>query len=76
MNDFCESYNLSSIIRSSILWGYLTHFPSQAPKNKKNPPRKKFLLFQEVELLSPNIKKVQETDTPEEIHYISGRGKS
>ena len=33
------------------------------PPEKKNPPRKKYLIFQEMELLSSNIKKIQETET-------------
>ena len=31
---------------------------SPGPKNKKNPPRKKFLIFQEMELSSANIEKI------------------
>ena len=41
---------------SSILWSYLAHFYDQARKIKQNPPRKKFLIFQEMELSSSNIK--------------------
>ena len=40
-------------------------------KNKKKPPGKKFLIFQEVELLCSNIKKNQETETLEKTPYIS-----
>ena len=36
-------------------------------KIKKNPPGKKFLIFQEVELLCSNIKKNQETETLEKL---------
>ena len=40
-------------------------------KKKKSPPGKKFLIFQEVELLCSNIKKNQETETLEKTPYIS-----
>ena len=39
---------------SSILRSYLAHFLAQAQKIKKSTP-KKFLIFREVELSSPNI---------------------
>ena len=41
------------------------HFSAQAQKNKKNPPRKKFLIFQEMELLRSNIKKNSGNGNPE-----------
>ena len=41
-------------------------------KNKKNPPRKKFLLFLEIELSSSNIKSY--ILSKESICYISGNG--
>ena len=47
-------------------------FQPKLEKIKKNPPRKKFLIFQEMELLSSNIKKIQETETPKKNPYISG----
>ena len=43
---------------SSCFKSHLAHFPAQAQKNKKNYPRKKFLIFQEMELSSFNIKKI------------------
>ena len=43
----------------------------KSKKIKKNPPGKKFLIFQEVELLCSNIKKNQETETLEKTPYIS-----
>ena len=49
-------------------------FQPKLGKIKKNPPRKKFLIFQEMELLGSNIKKFQETETPKKILYISGNG--
>ena len=41
------------------------HSSVQARKNKKNLPRKKFLIFQEKEPLCSNIKKILETDPPQ-----------
>ena len=40
---------------SSVLWSYLVHFLSPSSKNKKNPPRREFLIFREMELSSSNI---------------------
>ena len=40
----------------SILYNYLAHFSSQDEKLKKIPSRKKFLMFQEMELSGSNIK--------------------
>ena len=44
---------------SSIFCSYLAHFPRQDQKNNKNPPRKRFLIFSEMELSSSNIKKIR-----------------
>ena len=51
-------------------------FQPKLEKIKKNTPRKKFLIFQEIELLTSNIKKLQGTETRKKIHYISGNGNS
>ena len=40
-------------------------------KIEKNPPRTKFLIFQEMELSSSNAEKNQETETPKKIPYSS-----
>ena len=40
----------------------------------KNPPLKKSLIFQEIELLSSSIRKIQKTETPKKIPFISGNG--
>ena len=54
------------------------HVSAQALKNKKNPPRKKFLIFQEMKLSSSDIKKIlifsyiSWKRNPEKIPYISG----
>ena len=47
---------------------------SLSSKNKKNPPSKKFLIFQELDFFSCIIKKIQETVTPQKNPYISGNG--
>ena len=64
-------------ITSSIKCSYLAHFPAQVPPTPKNPPRKKFLKFLEIELSSSNIKKIlifsQEKAFPI-FSYISGSG--
>ena len=55
------------ILGSSIKYNYLVNFSAQARKIKKIPPRKKFLIFQEMESSNTNTKKVlifQETGTP------------
>ena len=52
------------------------HFLSPSLKNKKNPPRKKFLIFKEKQVSGSNIEKFQETATPPKIHDISGNGNS
>ena len=49
---------LGKVYRSSIFCSTLTHSLSPIPKSKKKPPRKKFLIFQEMELSSSNIKKI------------------
>ena len=36
--------------------GHLAHFPAQSQKIKKYSPRKKFLIFQEMELSNSSIK--------------------
>ena len=49
-------------------------FKSKLEKHK-NPPRKKFLIFCEMELSGSNIKKIlifRETGTPKKTPYISG----
>ena len=51
-------------VASSISWSYLAQFSARARKNKKNPPRKKFLIFQAVELSSSNIEKFHEMEDP------------
>ena len=43
--------------QSSGFKGYLAHFLSPGPKNKKKPPRKKFLIFREMELSDSKNKK-------------------
>ena len=40
----------------SVLEGYLAHFSAQAPKTKKNPPRKKFLIFGKWNFLTRRLK--------------------
>ena len=45
------------------------HFSAPSRKNKENLSRKRFLIFQEMELLGSNIKKIQETETPK-IFFI------
>ena len=47
-----------SLITSSILCSYLAYFPAQAQKAKKNSPRKKFLIYPEIEFSRFNIKKI------------------
>ena len=47
-------------------------FLDPSSKNEKNPPRKKFLIFQKSKLFSSNIKEFQETEAPKKIPYISG----
>ena len=49
--------------RKLIIFFYISgngtlHFSAQAQKNRKNPPRKKFLIFLEMELSNSNIKKI------------------
>ena len=68
---------------STTICSYLVHFLSPSSKNKKSPPRKKFLIFRETELSSSNIKKnlvfsqkkafliSREMETPKKIPYIS-----
>ena len=51
-------------VASSLSWSYLAQFSARARKNKKNPPRKKFLIFQAVERSSSNIEKFQEMEKP------------
>ena len=49
--------------------------PSPLPLKKKFRPKKKFLIFREMELSNSKIKKIQETETPKKkIPYISGNG--
>ena len=56
----------------------MLYFSTHAQKIKKNPPRKKFCIFQEMELLAVRLKKFlyflifQETEAPKKILYISG----
>ena len=40
---------------SSIICSYLMHFLIPSSKNKKNPSRKKFFIFREMELYSSKI---------------------
>ena len=47
------------------------HFSAPSRKNKENLFRKKFLIFQEMELLGSNIKKIQETETPKKFYIFS-----
>ena len=58
------------------------HFLKKAPrifqpklkKIKKNPPRKNCLYFRKWNFLGLILKKIQETETPKKIPYISGNG--
>ena len=45
-------------------------------EKKKSPSRKKFHIFQEMELLNSNTEKNQEIETPKKIPYILGNGNS
>ena len=47
---------LKQVTFSSILCSYLVHFSVQTRKYKKNSPRKKFLIFLEIELSDSTIK--------------------
>ena len=47
------------------------HFSTQAPKNIKNPPRKKFLIFSEIELSSSNMQLSSSYIFLKESSYIS-----
>ena len=60
--------NKHGIYKSSILWSYLMHILSPSSKNKKNPPRKKFLKFREMKLPDSTSKKFLM------FSYISGNG--
>ena len=62
------------ILGSSIKYSYLVHFSAQAEKIKKSPPRKKFLIFQEMEPSNSNTKDFltfQETQTPKKFLIFS-----
>ena len=72
-------YSLKPLCLSSIYKGYLVKFSVQARKIimikiKKIHPEIKFLIFREMELLSSNINKFQETKTPPKSPYISRNG--
>ena len=43
---------------SNVFCSYLVHFLIPNPENKKNPPRKKFLLYQVMELSDSNFSKI------------------
>ena len=45
------------MFNSSNIWGCLAHFLSPSSKNKENPPRKNFFVFQEMKHSGSNIKK-------------------
>ena len=57
------------------------HFLSRSSKKEKNSPGKKFFIFQEMELYSPNIKKllifsyISGNKNSSKIPYISGNGR-
>ena len=58
-------------VGSSIFCSNLAHFPAQAPqKTKKNPLRKKFLMFLEMELSSSNTEKILIFSQKESFSYI------
>ena len=67
INDFCESYNLSSLIRSCILWGFLTHFSSQARKNKKIHTQKNSFYFRKWNFLALILKKFRKQTPPKKF---------
>ena len=43
---------------SNLFWSYLVHFLIPNAENKKNPPQKKFLLYQVMELSDSNFSKI------------------
>ena len=49
-------------------------FSAQVQKNKKNSSPQKFLIFQEMKLLSSNITKVSGNKNPKKSPYISENG--
>ena len=63
-------FRTMSNIYFEMFWKEIAHFSAEIQKNETDSDGNIFLIFQEMELFGCNIKKIQETQTLENIPYI------